>query len=71
MKGSTAERSRDVALGNGFIVQAICSLNLMVIVSYVSTTVVSIVKRIRLQITYSSVDRCQDRMLGWVSIFVL
>ena len=29
-------------------------------------------KRIRLQIAYrSSVDRCQDRMLGWVSIFAL
>ena len=26
-------------------------------------------KRIRLQIAYRSVDRCQDRMLGWVSIF--
>ena len=71
MKGSTAERSRDVALGNGFIVQAICSLNMMDIVSHVSTTVVSIVKRIRLQIAYRSVDRCQDRMLEWVSIFAL
>ena len=28
-------------------------------------------KRIRLQTAYRSVDRCQDRMLGWVSIFVL
>ena len=28
-------------------------------------------KRIRFQIAYWSVDRCQDRMLGWVSIFVL
>ena len=64
MKGSTAERSRNVDLGNGFIVQAICSLNMMVIVSHVSTTVVSVVKRIRLQIAYRSVDRCQDRMLG-------
>ena len=25
----------------------------------------------RLQITDKSVDRCQDRMLGWVSIFAL
>ena len=64
MKGSTAERSRNVDLGNGFIVQGICSLNMMVIVSHVSTTVVSVVKRIRLQIAYRSVDRCQDRMLG-------
>ena len=45
LKGSTAERSRDVALGNSFTVQAICSLNMMDIVSHVSTTVVSIVKR--------------------------
>ena len=28
-------------------------------------------KRIRLQIAYRSVDRCQKRMLGWVSIFAL
>ena len=28
-------------------------------------------KRIRLQIAYRSVDRCQDRMRGWVSIFGL
>ena len=29
------------------------------------------VKRIRLQIAYRSVDRCQDRMLGWAFIFAL
>ena len=28
-------------------------------------------KRIRLQIAEISVDRCQDRMLGWVSTFAL
>ena len=51
--------------------KVICSLNMMVFVSHVSTTVVSIVKIIRLQIAYILVDRCQDRMLEWVSIFAL